>query len=108
MTTKHTAGPWAIGARDPADNTLPVIAEGRCNTIAEVRPRPFYDDTQEATARLIAAAPDLLAALETIEAQLHATLSAASDAGRPNHIYSGPIEAQLLYARAAIARALGQ
>lgn len=47
---------------------------------------------------------ELRGALETIEAQLHATIDAASADGRPNHIYKGPIEAQMLNARAVLGK----
>lgn len=64
MPSKHTPGPWhAAGARYVyADAKSPVHAP-----IAEVLPRPSRSqdatDERSANARLIAAAPDLLAAL---------------------------------------------
>ena len=63
MTTQHTPGPWT---NDPADGALvDARVNGRLVAIAEV----FHcdtDESREANARLIAAAPDLLAALEQV------------------------------------------
>jgi hypothetical protein len=60
MTTKHTPGPWVIGKRDH-DVVMVDTASGTaiCDVYGESDDRP-------ANARLIAAAPDLLAALEDI------------------------------------------
>jgi ADP-ribose pyrophosphatase YjhB (NUDIX family) len=62
MTTKHTRGPWAIAAQrfimaDP-------MRDGR--QIAAIDPFEFGAEAREANARLIAAAPDLLAALRSV------------------------------------------
>lgn len=73
MTTKHTPGPWACvdasnHAHDyrltkPNGEPLPVNAPGNDHS------------EQRANARLIAAAPDLLEALEESNAALHAVLN---------------------------------
>lgn len=72
-TTKHTPGPWrAFDASDMHEPHLgPVFVVGpeRFHTVAEVRPGETDDDLPAQTpanARLIAAAPDLLAALEGV------------------------------------------
>jgi hypothetical protein len=59
MTTKHTPGPWAV-----ADvGEVVVCATGR--TLCDVYSSPATGDEQaDADANLIAAAPDLLEALE--------------------------------------------
>lgn len=63
MTTKHTPGPWRVARKVSncvvARGGLDIIAQ--CDTIGEET-----RDTENANARLIAAAPDLLAALEFI------------------------------------------
>jgi len=77
MTDKHTPGPWYVAANDAlgrrgqehahhtvhADNGVPVCRMGG-NTTA-------HTDTR-ANARLIAAAPELLAALRAIKAAIEA------------------------------------
>ena len=69
---QHTPGPWRLGARDEADNSLGVLAgrEGpKTTAIGTVFPQPFYvADQQEANAAWIAAAPDLLAAAQEVAA----------------------------------------
>lgn len=64
--TKHTPGPWHVGERRADDNTLPISDLGngaKGSALAYVSPRPFYADSQEANARLIAAAPEMLECL---------------------------------------------
>lgn len=74
MTTKHTPGPW-IGAGPSFGDPLPrytteIITEsedenGEVRSICEL-PVVHHDDENEANARLIAAAPDLLEVLKHI------------------------------------------
>lgn len=78
-TTSHTPGPWNLELeehRAPSDWMAGVVAvgnpyEGTYRALARVsQPEHAYDDEEnarvEADARLIAAAPDLLAALQSI------------------------------------------
>jgi hypothetical protein len=62
METKHTPRPWFLS--HASGDTMPITAEGY--TVAEALP---FDNEgeQEANARLIAAAPELLDALEGVE-----------------------------------------
>ncbi len=67
--TTHTPGPWNIGERQDGQrvepypvNYLPVSGHGQA--IGRVYAGGFSDANIEANARLIAAAPDLLAALK--------------------------------------------
>jgi hypothetical protein len=103
----HTPGPWHVdGVRDINGRHLHIGAEGCVLSLASLT--PTHVDT-EANARLIAAAPDLLAseranlmALENIRAYLakHADiLPPMSAAG---------IEVRLEKTRAAIAKATGR
>lgn len=72
MTTQHTPGPW-IGAGPSFGDQLPrytteIITEyededGEVRSICEL-PFAHHDDENEANARLIAAAPELLVALQ--------------------------------------------
>ena len=59
---KHTPGPWTRGYKD--DQTIYSGAKRVASVICAER-------QWEANARLIAAAPDMLKALKTIEAKLH-------------------------------------
>ena len=63
MNTPHTPGPWNISnSASPAHSPqFGIYAEGERNNLAIV-----YNDNAEANARLIAAAPDLLAALKDL------------------------------------------
>ena len=97
--SKHTPGPW-IGAGPSFGDPLPrytteIVTErededGAATSICEL-PFHHHDDENEANARLIAAAPDLLEALQDMVSD-HASLS----------------DATLAFARAAIAKATGE
>ena len=101
--TKHTPGPW-VGAGPSFGDPLPrytteIVTEWEDED--EQRPvictLPFrhYDHENEANARLIAAAPELLEALEEIMKQTDQRSNYLID-----HVY--------LIARAAIAKAKGE
>jgi hypothetical protein len=100
MTTKHTPGPWRttrkLGYSGHAAAEYYIYAEntndGRSLAVAHIKKSTVQP--MEANARLIAAAPDLLAALQA----LLAVSSACSDE---------ETEA-VIYARAAIAKARGE
>lgn len=63
MKPAYTAGPWHIGMKPG-----PMIYGPKGEQIADMRPDRAMvpDDENRANARLIAAAPDLLAALEAL------------------------------------------
>jgi hypothetical protein len=85
---KHTLGPWMIGEDQSVDETWSIVTTSGGSIIANVNDR--HD--RRANAHLIAAAPDLLAAL----------IEAADPIGGYMH---GPA---LERARAAIAKARGK
>lgn len=69
MNTTHTPGPWQLrGSRLVTDSQGVLIAE---------KIQANYPGTPEANARLIAAAPDLLAALEEQHRLIEQFLSGA-------------------------------
>lgn len=57
--TKHTPGPWHIGMKPG-----PMIYGSKGEQVADLTARLLPDDETTGNARLIAAAPELLAALE--------------------------------------------
>lgn len=93
-TTKHTPGPWVV------DHSFDILAEGTYEQggwrVAEVRK---FDEREEshANARLIAAAPELLAALR--ELVQFVNCASAVELEQPNKC------AAYQSARAAIAKA---
>ena len=69
MTTKHTPGPWRVAGRETRN--LPHSLVAADTLLARVYSKCFGDEVEEtANARLIAAAPDLLAALKGVLADL--------------------------------------
>ena len=90
MNAKHTPGPWAIGLQVDNERAQIITADGE--HLCYVEQYPVLPN-----ARLVAAAPDLLAALEALEGY---AADCAFDLGeRP---------ACLTVARAAILRAKGE
>ena len=115
MTTKHTPGPW-IGAGPSFGDPLPrytteIITEsedenGEVRSICEL-PVAHHDDENEANARLIAAAPELLSALAGMLAIVNDSQSVAG------YHLNGELEPwdgfpEIERARAAIAKATGE
>lgn len=98
----HTPGPWAAGRAIPEDGAVSRIVRAGDDHIAVVM--DLEDAAQEAAdnARLIAAAPELLAALNAL---LNLSVKGHALADRLQFSDSG--RAILNQARAAIARATG-
>ncbi|MCP4541718.1 MAG: hypothetical protein GY832_31690 [Chloroflexi bacterium] len=104
METKHTPGPWAgqKTAGHEIHSQSAVYDEVTGESIAIV-----YDG--EANARLIAAAPDLLAALTTLVAWMDDSgLSHTQPGGKGVLRYEGTEYNIVTNARAAIAKAEGE
>src|SRR5688572_28329605 len=78
MTQKHTPGPWGYGMKD-GNYVIMTADEGRLfRTVATVRDFPASSSkTEEANARLIAAAPDLLKRIEATQNFLAVLLTAS-------------------------------
>ncbi len=116
MEQKHTPGPWIYGpevgpdcTRIDAENGL-VIAAVRSREITSwEQSRPIYSWSDEgaANARLIAAAPDLLAALERLSFAAECRDNTMGDACRLIEVKAELASANQ-QARAAIAKATGQ
>ncbi len=64
----HTPGPWASGRAIPADDTVSRIVRAGVDHIAVVMDLDGAAQEAVDNARLIAAAPDMLAALQLIYA----------------------------------------
>ena len=88
----HTPGPWSAGRAIPEDNTVSRIVRAGDDHIAVIMDLDGAAQEAADNARLIAAAPDLLAALQWALSQIEDSLD-------PDH------RAALESARAAIARA---
>ena len=61
MKTKHTPGPWEV---KPSDKVGRLHVTGRINEVSEI---VVCDTDNEANAKLIAAAPDMLEALLKVQ-----------------------------------------
>jgi hypothetical protein len=97
MTTNHTPGPWQVNSNDPL-HVCDADGESRgCSPIAFVQVGNDGRWTARANARLIAAAPDLLAALQHALERFEAIPAHRDEMG----IY----RQSAAIARAAIARA---
>jgi len=90
VTKQHTPGPWFVTPDGHAVYEKDVFGY-RADTICGL---PSRSDSRAANARLIAAAPDLLAALESLVAKNY---------GQPQGVTVPALD----IARAAIARATG-
>jgi len=95
-TQKHTQGPW--GRNIAPAWKYPIIFAGRNTHVAKLITDELPESEQEANARLIAAAPDLLAAAEAL-------VEFADSNNRIN--LTGKLAEAVGLARAAIAKAEG-
>ena len=102
-TAKHTPGPWRI---DDEQRDFRILADGAAAPVAFIS-RLYREDLPPAlaNARLIAAAPDLLAALENLAASMDA--GTAKILILDDEAYGGWRHGNIDSARAAIARAKG-
>jgi hypothetical protein len=100
MTTKHTPGPWIAGDDQDSDYFLVGPA-----SFDKVVTNPVVKLHNEFNARLIAAAPELLAALREV-AQTLAWHQHGECRGFSDYLFS--TAAALSMARAAIAKATGE
>ena len=106
MTAKHTPGPWHIGMKPG-----PMIYGEHGEQVADMVVSMINIVEHSANARLIAAAPDLLQALENLTDAVQSGTSYADDtaAGKALSILSGRSGTTWLSdARAAIAKAKGE
>ncbi|WP_431490931.1 hypothetical protein [Paraburkholderia fungorum] len=114
---KHSPGPWSFEAicfDQKIGIKGGVTAHGRPYTIAHVnRPGSAYADQDKANARLIAAAPDLVAALQAILGADTQTMHVGYDSssGGGAYVYADVIRTDdeaFAKARTALSKALGQ
>lgn len=120
MNSKHTTGPWFIAANPHPKATHPRAAEFVSNThryvatspdiedecgevCAEIVAQTFDGPNQAGNAALLAAAPELLAALETIAAG-----KTVDGDGNGLGTVAIDFDAAKAIARAAIAKAKGE
>lgn len=101
--SKHTSGSWKAVSSGTAHNEDKHTIQASDGTwIAETIPHQPRGCSQEANARLIAAAPDLLAALQGAIDRLDAFLYRAEDSASPE------VEVARDEMRSAIAKAEGK
>lgn len=102
MSAKHTPGPWGLvgitGMPSGMGYYYVVASDGA--VVCDLRDRPVGD------ARIIAAAPDLLAALERTVGELDVAAGYVRSAGASEHAKACSMAIQK--ARAAIAKAKGE
>lgn len=103
--TKHTPGPWIVNTYETNSRTNPrqvtVIAPGMTIRVSGFR--------QDANANLIAAAPELLAVTEKLDAlQRQFEYYSMGNKMPGNDLYSGLLMEIVTEARAAIAAAKGE
>ena len=106
--TKHTAGHWEV---NESNHCVFSIIGGVYHSICRVSaPTKYADDgTSEANARLIAAAPELLAELKIARRELHACQAVMHLSGYGfDPAYVDDAQAALKSIDAAIAKAAGE
>lgn len=97
--TNHTPGPWSLKMTGWRTNPFAIYSPRRPGAVACVPSRTSVPlDEQDANARLIAAAPDMLAALERI----------ANSEEYHGDLFVCDFETLQNVARAAIAKAKGE
>ncbi len=102
-TTTHTPGPWTI--REISSG--PQIVDSENRTVVDRLYSAMRRNDTDANARLIAAAPDLLAALGEVSAYLNLLRHRYCDEGRMEGLYKEVVR-ESEKVRAAIAKAEGR
>jgi hypothetical protein len=98
----HTQGPWKVYfyAKDSFGRIVATVgANDGCNRICEITPIALPENEVEANARLIAAAPDLLAGLKDLLFYHYHEIEMPAKGTRDREVYDA--------ARAAIAKVEG-
>ena len=99
--TQYTPGPWVVA--DDGDGLIYVLTEDE-GLVADAHDPSFIDDeVAKANARLIAAAPELVEALEKMTAH-YVALVECGDCG----FWDANKEPEVIAARAALSKARGE
>lgn len=110
MTTKHTPGPWREVVNCADYEAFPTLIYAGSSFVAQVATDQLtVESRDEANARLIAAAPDLLTTIEGLLAHCAGTNAAFYGSGKSKDLraaFTGQKEL-MQAARAAIAKAKG-
>jgi hypothetical protein len=108
--TKHTPGPWTADTGDhEGTDVLTSHHDNCCGVMATIHNQPGEDmpgTVEVANARLIAAAPDLLAALQELDDAYRSDQLAASVGVRVDDHYNASTRYDII--AAAIAKATGR
>lgn len=107
MSAKHSPGPWKAVFMPQSSNMEYAIHEARGERIATID-YVGNSDTESANARLVAAAPATLAALEQLIADIVQMVGDRSCYGMPIASEEHPWHSVIADARAAVAAAKGE
>ena len=103
MKAQHTPGPWSVSKLATPDYAPEFAIHGRLTRWFDLA--RTMNGNSEANARLIAAAPELLAALDLVLARLEVAADDAEELGYDQRAEN--IREDIITARAAIAKAGG-
>ena len=106
MKTKHTPGPWDRNI--PPASKYPTIYAGRNTHVAMVLSTGLSQEEVEGNANLIAAAPELLATLKEVYAQLQIAVRYMQVDENGNGPDCAPVFQALINASAEITKATGE
>ena len=101
MKTKHTNGPWYVDGKFPHHGLHVVTKNNEClATIHCGDNDPIfaeaYVETSRANARLMAAAPDLLTAVQQLVATLHSTYDVFEDLCKTGNMSANPLDSHVV------------
>lgn len=108
MSARYTPGPWCVHERTAANQPIVVGRPeiGQRRTLVKVY-QPLGSSEMEHNARLIAAAPDLLEALQNAEQHIVTMLTAIAGGNTQAGARLADKDAVVIAIRAAIAKATG-
>lgn len=108
QTATHTPGPWKVYRPDSVRDSLGIDAKDETVVLFDDR-AGIIGENREANARLISSAPELLEALSASVIEMDDTLDHLSRLNpAENSAYVRDLRNAISFARAAIAKAIGE
>ena len=97
MKTKHTNGPWYVDGNVPHHGLHVVTKNNECLATIQCGDNDpifakAYVETSRANARLMAASPDLLTAVQQLVATLHNTYDVFEDLCKTGNMSANPLD----------------